>query len=33
MYPTLLINNQTIMSDTVTDSIKEINEMLGMGPE
>ncbi|KAK2428948.1 hypothetical protein QL285_027427 [Trifolium repens] len=33
MYPTLLINNQTIMSDTVTDSIKEISEMLGMGPE
>jgi hypothetical protein len=32
-HPTLLINNQTIMGDTVNDSIKKISEMLGKGHE
>jgi hypothetical protein len=32
-YFTLLINNQITMGDIVIDSIKEISEMLGKGPE
>jgi hypothetical protein len=32
-YSTLLINNQITMGDIVIDSIKEISEMLGKGPE